>query len=120
MAWHLSESQRVFGELALPDELADAARLERWLIEHGARERTLLIPKNHVLQHGPLRKVAALDEAAIRLDQIRALAGLLSLEEVAAEFARLELLAQIAIFGLFEGALGDARAALMQRTGVEP
>lgn len=74
MAWHLSESRRFFGELALPDELADAARLDRWLIEYGKRERTLLIGKSHVLQHGPLRKAAALDDALrvlSELDRVR-------------------------------------------------
>ena len=39
-AWHLSEARRFFGELALPAELADAARLDSWLIEHCQRERT--------------------------------------------------------------------------------
>jgi putative DNA primase/helicase len=33
-AWHLSEARRFFGELALPAELADAARLDSWLIEY--------------------------------------------------------------------------------------
>jgi putative DNA primase/helicase len=39
-AWHLNESRRFFGELALPVELANAARLDRWLIEYCKRERT--------------------------------------------------------------------------------
>ena len=39
-AWHLNESRRFFGELALPAELADAARLDSWLIEYCRRERT--------------------------------------------------------------------------------
>lgn len=64
-AWHLHEARRFFGELALPAELADAARLDRWLIEHCRRERTHMVGKNHVRQHGPLRDGARLD-AAIR------------------------------------------------------
>jgi putative DNA primase/helicase len=39
-AWHLHESRRFFGELALPAELADAARLDTWLIEDCRRKRT--------------------------------------------------------------------------------
>jgi putative DNA primase/helicase len=39
-AWHLHESRRFFGELALPAELADAARLDSWLIEYCRQERT--------------------------------------------------------------------------------
>lgn len=73
-AWHLSEAQRFFGELALPAELADAARLDRWLIEYCRQERTQMVGKNHVRQHGPMRDGARLD-AAIRelaeLDRLR-------------------------------------------------
>lgn len=73
-AWHLSEARRFFGELALPAELADAARLDGWLIEHCRQARTHMVGKNHVRQHGPLRDGARLD-AAIRelaeLDRLR-------------------------------------------------
>lgn len=73
-AWHLSEARRFFGELALPAELADAARLDSWLIEHCRQQRTHMVGKNHVRQHGPLRDGARLD-AAIRelvaLDRLR-------------------------------------------------
>ena len=31
-AWHLNESRRFFGELTLPSELADLARLDAWLM----------------------------------------------------------------------------------------
>lgn len=64
-AWHLSEARRFFGELALPAELVDAARLDGWLIEYCQRERTHMVGKNHVRQHGPLRDGGRLD-AAIR------------------------------------------------------
>ena len=64
-AWHLSEARRFFGELALPAELADAARLDAWLIEYCQRERTHLIGKSFAMQYGPLRKRDTLD-AAIR------------------------------------------------------
>lgn len=64
-AWHLHESRRFFGELALPAELADAARLDTWLIEYCRRKRTLSVAKNYTRQHGPLRDGKRLD-AAIR------------------------------------------------------
>jgi putative DNA primase/helicase len=64
-AWHLNESRRFFGELALPMELADAARLDSFLVEHCGRKRTHIVGKNHVRQHGPLRDGGRLD-AAIR------------------------------------------------------
>lgn len=73
-AWHLNESRRFFGELALPAELADAVRLDTWLIEYCRRESTHMVGKNHVRQNGPLRDGARLD-AAIKeladLDRVR-------------------------------------------------
>jgi putative DNA primase/helicase len=74
VAWHLSEARRFFGELALPTELADAARLDSWLIEHCKRDRTRAAGKNHVRQHGPLRDGARLDNAIrelVALDRLR-------------------------------------------------
>ena len=69
-AWHLSEARRFFGELALPAELADAARLDSWLIEYCQRERTHMVGKNHVRQHGPLRDCARLDTAIRELAEL--------------------------------------------------
>ena len=73
-AWHLSESRRFFGELALPVELADAARLDCWLIAYCQREQVPTVGKNHVRQYGPLRDSAALDAAIrelVNLDRLR-------------------------------------------------
>jgi putative DNA primase/helicase len=74
VAWHLSESRRFFGELALPSELADAVRLDNWLIEYCRRERVHSVGKNIARQYGPLRDGGRLD-AAIReletLDRLR-------------------------------------------------
>jgi len=73
-AWHLNEGRRFFGELALPPELANAARLDTWLITYCRRERTSRVGKNHVRQYGPLRDGAALDAALselANLDRVR-------------------------------------------------
>jgi len=69
-AWHLNESRRFFGELALPAELADAARLDSWLIEYCQRERTRMVGKNHARQHGPLRDGSRLDAAIKELTEL--------------------------------------------------
>lgn len=75
-AWHLAEARRFFGELALPVEMADAARLDGWLIDHCRREKTHFVSKRYVRQHGPLRCGDSLD-AAIRelsdLDRMKVL-----------------------------------------------
>lgn len=66
-AWHLNESRRFFGELALPAELAGAARLDTWLIAYCKREHTHLVPIAKLQQGGPvgLRSKATI-ETAIR------------------------------------------------------
>lgn len=72
VAWHLNESRRFFGELALPEELANAARLDSWLIEYCRRERTNTIPTKTVQQFGPggLREKAAIDAAIRELEEL--------------------------------------------------
>ncbi len=69
-AWHLHEARRFFGELALPAELVDAARLDSWLIEYCRQQRTHMVGKNHVRQHGPLRDGARLDSAIRELSEL--------------------------------------------------
>jgi len=69
-AWHLHESRRFFGELGLPAELADAARLDRWLIEHCRRASVPFLGKNHVRQHGPLRDQSRLHAAIHELTEL--------------------------------------------------
>jgi len=66
-AWHLNEARRFFGELALPAELADAVRLDGWLIGYCRREHTNLVPIAKLQQGGPggLRGKSAI-EAVMR------------------------------------------------------
>lgn len=70
-AWHLNESRRFFGELALPAELADAARLDTWLVEYCKRERTHLVPIAKLQQFGPggLRSKATIETALRELEE---------------------------------------------------
>lgn len=73
-AWHLSESRRFFGELALPDELQDAVNLDAWLFEHCLQNRTESVNKNYVRQYGKIRDKTRLDNAIkylAELDRVR-------------------------------------------------
>jgi putative DNA primase/helicase len=79
-AWHLHESRRFFCELALPLELANAARLDSWLIDYCHREHTHLVPISKLQQFGPhdLRSKAAIDStlpALAELDRARLVRG---------------------------------------------
>lgn len=71
-AWHLNEARRFFGELALPAELADAARLDAWLIGYCQREQTNLVPIAKLQQGGPggLRSKSAIDAVMRELAEL--------------------------------------------------
>ena len=69
-AWHLNESRRFFGELALPAELADAARLDSWLIEYCRRERTHLVATREAQRLGPIRDKEKLTTALRELEEL--------------------------------------------------
>ncbi len=71
-AWHLHEARRFYGELALPEEQADAVRLDSWLIDYGKREKTNIIPRREVQRNvtpGHLRQKATLDIALAELEE---------------------------------------------------
>jgi putative DNA primase/helicase len=73
VGWHLMESRRFFGELALPTELSLAARLDGWLIDRCKRGKTDSIARSDVQQFGPgcLREKKNLDIAAGELIEHR-------------------------------------------------
>ncbi|MBS0587036.1 MAG: DUF3987 domain-containing protein [Proteobacteria bacterium] len=68
VAWHLNESRRFFGELALPVEMADSVRLDDWLIQHCKREHTHYVTKRHAQQYGTIRDAARLNAAIAELE----------------------------------------------------
>ena len=49
-AWHLCEAQRFLNELAMPTELANAARLEAWMLDYCKREQTEQVPTRVIQQ----------------------------------------------------------------------
>lgn len=69
-AWHLNESRRFFGELALPDDLADAARLDSWLIEYCRDNRTHLVPTREAQRLGKVRDKERLTAALRELEEL--------------------------------------------------
>lgn len=69
VTWHLNESKRFFGELALPSELADAGRLDAWLIERKAG-----VTPRDAQRLGPIRdkgKLATALQELADLDRVR-------------------------------------------------
>lgn len=69
-AWHLHEARRFFGELALPAELADASRLDAWLLGCCARNSAGLIPTREAQRMGPVRDRTRLDAALRTLEEL--------------------------------------------------
>lgn len=70
--WHLNEARRFFGELAMPQDVANPARLESWLLNYCRRENTDKVPTRAVQQFGPngLRDKLALDETVKELQEL--------------------------------------------------
>ncbi len=76
VTWHLNESRRFLGELALPEGVADALRLQEWLLGHCKREGCSVVPRRVVQQSGPnrLRKGRVLDavlDELVELQRVR-------------------------------------------------
>ena len=70
--WHLTEARRFLGELAMPAELANPARLDSWLLGYCKREKTDKVPTKAVQQFGPggLRDKASIDDAVKELTEL--------------------------------------------------
>lgn len=70
-AWHLQESLRFFGELALPSELSDALRLEGWLISYSKKFNAITI--RIAQQRSPIRDKKRLVSAVEELKDLNRL-----------------------------------------------
>lgn len=62
-AWHLHESRRFFGEIALPTELSDAMRVIRWAVEYGSAQGVSEVATRDLQRLGPVRNKDRLDAA---------------------------------------------------------
>lgn len=64
VVWHIKEAKRIFSEQdTLPDLQHDVELLEKYLIDFASRACSIHVPKNYVLQRGPLRPSCRLDLA---------------------------------------------------------
>lgn len=70
--WHLNESRRFFGQLALPIEVSDAARMDAWLIAYCRRNSVTSVPISAAQKYGPngLRPKAAAEAAVSELAEL--------------------------------------------------
>jgi len=66
-SWHLSESRRFFGELAVKPEILDAGKLEQWLIERCRGSREQFVSTREVMQYGPIQKDKQKLESALKV-----------------------------------------------------
>ena len=67
-AWHLQESRRFFGELALSPELQDAVRLECWLLEYA--KGVDAVTTRYAQQYGPIRDKTRREAALKELEEL--------------------------------------------------
>jgi len=66
-AWHLNEARRFFGEIALPEPMADAVRVERFVVGQCQRNGGNTVPRREVQNAGPVRDGRRLDAALLEL-----------------------------------------------------
>jgi len=62
-AWHLHESRRFFGEVAIPTELSDAMRVIRWAVGYGHAQGRSDVATRDLQRLGPVRGKERLDLA---------------------------------------------------------
>jgi len=70
VAWHLNEARRFLGEFAMPPEIAEAARLDAWLLSYCRQNRAQEVGKREAQQYGPLRDGPLLDAALVALEKL--------------------------------------------------
>lgn len=70
VAWHLNEALRFFGELALPPEMADAAKLDDFLIRECRATGKAIVNKRQARQYGPVRDGKRIDAAISELESL--------------------------------------------------
>ena len=70
VAWHLRESRRFFGEIALPAEQGNAVRLDAWLLDHCRRESGRSVAKRDAQRLGPIRDGKNMEAALEVLEEM--------------------------------------------------
>ncbi|RJG01270.1 YfjI family protein [Noviherbaspirillum sedimenti] len=68
-AWYLHEARRFLGQFALPVELMNAERLERWMIQHCRREGCGEVSTQTAMQYSPLRDKSSLMASVSQLEE---------------------------------------------------
>jgi putative DNA primase/helicase len=70
VSWHMNEARRILGELSQPVDLADATRLDAWLLEHCKSARTHFVPTREAQRLGPVRDRDRLKVALAVLEEL--------------------------------------------------
>lgn len=72
VTWHLVESKRFLGELAMPAELSNQIRLEAWMLDYCRRNGTDKVPTREIHHAGPnsLRNQAVITDTANELAEL--------------------------------------------------
>ena len=70
--WYLNEARRFLGLFCAPEELTDAAHLEKWLIDYCRKNDCTIVSRREIQQYGPyrLRSKKALNVALAELTDL--------------------------------------------------
>jgi putative DNA primase/helicase len=55
VTWHLYEAKRFLYEIAMPEHLNNAIKLDEYILRYCRDNKSLTIAKNHLRQNGPVR-----------------------------------------------------------------
>lgn len=71
-AWHLHEAMRFFGEAGQPAEMANAGRLDKWILDYCKREGVSQVSTKKVQQFGPsgMRDRTSIESAVQQLNSL--------------------------------------------------
>lgn len=61
--WHLYEAKRFFQQIAIPDHINNAMKIDAYILKYCRQQKTNQVEKNYVRRYGSIRDKKLLDEA---------------------------------------------------------
>ncbi len=63
VTWHLYEAKRFLNQIAVPDHVSNAIKLDYYILRYCRDHKTNIVQKNYLRQHGAIRDKKLLNEA---------------------------------------------------------
>ncbi len=63
VSWHLYEAKRFFNQIATPEHINNAIKLDAYILRNCREHKSTTLQKNHLRQHSPIRDKKLLNDA---------------------------------------------------------